>query len=90
MILLWLIENLVPLLSLQYKKTKAKHAAINISFTAIHFVIHTLLAGGIVFIAGWTEQHQFGLVHWISSSPLAVIVITCLTLDFFAGCFAIL
>jgi len=85
MILLWLVENMIPLISMDYKKSKGKHAAVNISFTAIHFVIHTLLAGGIVFIAGWTSQHHFGLIHLTQSSPLLIIVITCLTLDFFAG-----
>jgi len=57
MVLLWLIENAVPLINMNYKKSKGKHASINISFTAIHFIIHTLLAGGIIFIADWTEKN---------------------------------
>jgi sterol desaturase/sphingolipid hydroxylase (fatty acid hydroxylase superfamily) len=85
MVLLWLIENAAPLINMNYKKSKGKHASINISFTAIHFIIHTLLAGGIIFIADWTEKNNFGLVHIGSISPLAVILITCLVLDFFAG-----
>ena len=85
MVFLWIIENAIPLLQTQYKKSKGRHAATNIAFTAIHFIIHTLLAGGIIFIAGWTNEHQFGLVHWSKLSPLALIITTCLVLDFFAG-----
>jgi sterol desaturase/sphingolipid hydroxylase (fatty acid hydroxylase superfamily) len=85
MVLLWLVENAIPLVNTHYKKTKGKHAATNVAFTAIHFIIHTFLAGGIVFIAGWTEKNNFGLVHWANLQPLMVILITCLVLDFFAG-----
>ncbi len=85
MVFLWIIENAIPLLQTDYKKSKGRHAATNIAFTAIHFVIHTLLAGGIVFIAGWTNEHQFGMVYWFNLSPLALIIATCLVLDFFAG-----
>ena len=85
MILLWLIENAIPLLHNNYKKTKGRHALVNVGFTAIHFVIHTLLAGGIVFIAGWTASHHFGIIPVVGGGPLATILITCLVLDFFAG-----
>ena len=85
MVLLWAVEHLVPLIQNQYKKTKLRHAGTNLSFTAIHFVIHTLLAGGIVVIAGHTSSNGFGLVNWVGGSPLITILITCLTLDFFAG-----
>ena len=61
MVLLWLVENAVPLVHTHYKKSKSKHASTNVAFTAIHFIIHTLLAGGIIFIAGWTEKNNFGL-----------------------------
>lgn len=85
MVLLWAVEHLIPLIHNQYKKTKLRHAGTNLAFTAIHFVIHTLLAGGIVFIAGYTSSSGFGLVHWMGGGAMATILITCLTLDFFAG-----
>lgn len=85
MVLLWAAENLVPLIQGAYKKTKARHASVNLGFTAIHFVVHTFMAAGIVFIAGWTEKTGFGLVHWLGPSPLLSIITTCLVLDFFAG-----
>jgi sterol desaturase/sphingolipid hydroxylase (fatty acid hydroxylase superfamily) len=43
------------------------------------------LAGGIVFIAGWTNTHQVGIVQWVNGGALVTILITCFTLDFFAG-----
>jgi sterol desaturase/sphingolipid hydroxylase (fatty acid hydroxylase superfamily) len=85
MLLLLVIEQLIPLLDNQYKKTKAKHGALNVGFTAIHFIIHTFMAVGIVLIAAWTEKYNVGIIRWWSFSPLAIILITCLVLDFFAG-----
>ena len=85
MVLLWIVENTIPLLDTHYKKSKSRHAAINISFTAIHFIIHTLLAGGIILIADWTQKNNFGLIHLGNFSPLVIILITCFVLDFFAG-----
>ena len=82
MVLLWAVEHLVPLIHNHYKKTKVRHAGTNLAFTAIHFVIHTLLAGGIIVIAGYTSSNGFGLVNWIGGSALITILITCLTLDF--------
>jgi sterol desaturase/sphingolipid hydroxylase (fatty acid hydroxylase superfamily) len=85
MVFLWIVENAIPLIDPHYKKTKYKHAVINISFTAIHFVIHTLMAAGIIFIASWTKSTGFGLIYLVNTSPLVVILITCFVLDFFAG-----
>ncbi|MFZ9262250.1 MAG: sterol desaturase family protein [Chitinophagaceae bacterium] len=85
MILLWAIEHLVPLIHNHYKKNKLRHAGTNLAFTAIHFVIHTLLAGGIVLIAGYTTTNGWGIVQWTNAGALSTILITCLTLDFFAG-----
>ena len=85
MILLWMVEYLIPLIHNHYKKSKARHAGTNLAFTAIHFVIHTLLAGGIILIASWTSTHGFGLVNWVGGNALVTILITCFTLDFFAG-----
>ncbi|MEY3433340.1 MAG: hypothetical protein RL131_1276 [Bacteroidota bacterium] len=85
MILLWLIENAIPLVQTHYKKNKSQHAKTNLAFTAIHFIIHTFLAGGIVFISERTANTKFGIIHWSSFGPLGTILITCLVLDFFAG-----
>jgi len=85
MLLLWVIEGAIPLISMKYKKTKVRHAFVNLSFTIMHFVIHTLLAILILMIADWTKQEQFGLVYWLKANVLWTIVISALVLDFFGG-----
>jgi len=85
MVLLWIIEGSIPLITMHYKKTKVRHAFVNIGFTAIHFIIHTFLAIFILMIADWTKAHQFGLVYWLNTGALATIIICAFTLDFFGG-----
>ncbi|MCU0379803.1 MAG: sterol desaturase family protein [Chitinophagaceae bacterium] len=85
LMLLWILENAIPLVHMHYKKSKGRHAAVNLGFTLIHFIVHTILAIFIVMIADWTKAHQFGLVYWLKANVLWTIVISALTLDFFAG-----
>ena len=82
---LWLIENAIPLVHMHYKKSKGRHAAINLGFTVIHFIIHTFLAVFIVLIADWTMANQFGLVYWVGANVLWTIILSALVLDFCAG-----
>jgi sterol desaturase/sphingolipid hydroxylase (fatty acid hydroxylase superfamily) len=70
---------------MHYKKTKVRHAFVNLSFTFMHFVIHTLLAILILMIADWTRQEQFGLVYWLKANVIWTIIISALVLDFFGG-----
>ena len=81
----WIIEGSIPLLQLQYKKSKLKHAATNFSFTVIHLVIHTFLAVLIVMISDWCRLQQFGIVYWLNAGIGTTILIAFLTLDFFGG-----
>lgn len=81
----WIIEGVIPLLPMQYKKTKLRHAGINFSFTVIHLIIHTFLAILIVKLSDWCLHHQFGLVYWINASIGLTILVSFLTLDFFGG-----
>ena len=85
MILLWMIENAIPQISMHYKKTKVRHAFVNIAFTSIHFIIHTFLAIFILLLADWTRANHFGLVYWLNAGPLATIIISALVIDFFGG-----
>src|SRR4051812_3372509 len=85
MLLLWFVEGAIPLLQLQYKKNKIRHAAVNLSFTAIHLLIHTGFAVLIVLLSDWARAANFGLTHWFRTSVVAGIVVTILTLDFFGG-----
>jgi sterol desaturase/sphingolipid hydroxylase (fatty acid hydroxylase superfamily) len=81
----WILEGSIPLLSLAYRKSKARHAAVNVGFTIIHLVIHTFLALLIIRLSDWCLQQQFGLVYLLNAGIAGTIIISFLTLDFFGG-----
>jgi sterol desaturase/sphingolipid hydroxylase (fatty acid hydroxylase superfamily) len=85
MLLLWILEGAVPLLSLQYRKNKWRHAGINFSFTVIHLLIHTGFAVFIILLSDWTRAAGFGLTQWLGTGTLATILISFIVLDFFGG-----
>ncbi len=85
MLLLWVIEGAIPMLSLSYRKNKWKHASVNFSFTLIHLLIHTGFAVFIVLISDYCAQAGIGLVHWSNAGILWTIIISFLVLDFFGG-----
>ena len=82
LLLFWIIEGAIPLVSLHYKKNKLKHAAVNFGFTIIHLVIHTFLAIFIVTLSDWCKDTGFGLVYWFNANILMTIIIGVLALDF--------
>ena len=83
--ILWFVENSLPLVRNQYRKTKARHAGVNLLFTLFHLIIHALLAVVLVLLVTWCQQHQFGVVHWLGLGTLATIVVGVLSMDFFGG-----
>ncbi len=85
LLIFWVIEGAIPLIGMQYKKSKSRHAGVNFSFTVIHLIIHTFLAILIVMLSDWCLSHQFGLVYWLNANVLGIIIISFLTLDFFGG-----
>src|ERR1044071_9897722 len=85
LLIFWVIEGSIPLLTLTYKKNKARHAAINFGFTVIHLIIHTFLAILIVLLSDWCRAHEFGLVYWANAGIFGTILISFLVLDFFGG-----
>ena len=85
MLLLWLLEGAIPLLSLQYKRHKLRHAAVNFSFTIMHLVIHTGFAVLIVLLSDWTKAHNWGLVQWLHAGTAGAIIIAFFVLDFLAA-----
>jgi sterol desaturase/sphingolipid hydroxylase (fatty acid hydroxylase superfamily) len=85
MLLLWMIEGAIPLIALQYKKNKWKHAGINFSFTVMHLVIHTGFAVLIVLLSDLSRTNGWGLVQWLQAGTFGTILITFLVLDFFGG-----
>jgi sterol desaturase/sphingolipid hydroxylase (fatty acid hydroxylase superfamily) len=85
MVILWMIEGAIPLLPLKYKKNKFRHAGVNLFFTVIHIVIHSVFGIIIVLISDWAARNQFGLVYWSNATIVWTIVISALMLDFFGG-----
>ncbi len=85
LVLLWAVESAIPLLQMNYKKTKGRHAMVNIGFTVIHFAIHTLLAIFILTLSDWTKNRQFGLVYWLGTDIMMTLLVSALVLDFCAG-----
>jgi sterol desaturase/sphingolipid hydroxylase (fatty acid hydroxylase superfamily) len=85
LLILWIIEGAIPLLTLKYKKTKLKHAAVNLTFTVIHLIIHTGFGLLIVKLSDWADVKQFGLVYWLNTSVIFTIIISALLLDLFGG-----
>jgi len=82
LLLFWIIEGAIPLISLQYKKTKLRHAGVNFIFTVIHLIIHTFLAIFIVLLSDLCYDTGFGLVYWFNTGILAAVIIGVLALDF--------
>lgn len=82
LLIFWIIEGAIPLLPMQYKKNKVKHASVNFGFTVIHLIIHTLLAILIVKLSDWCEHAGFGMVYWFNANILFTILIGVLALDF--------
>jgi sterol desaturase/sphingolipid hydroxylase (fatty acid hydroxylase superfamily) len=85
MLLLWLVEGAIPLVSLQYKKNKWRHASVNFTFTIIHLIIHTGFGVLIVLLSDACKNAGFGLSNWLNASVLGSIIISFFVLDFFGG-----
>jgi sterol desaturase/sphingolipid hydroxylase (fatty acid hydroxylase superfamily) len=85
LLLFWIIEGAIPLLPMTYKKTKSRHAIVNLGFTVIHLIIHTFLAIFIVMLCDWCKANQFGLVYWFHASIIGTVIISLLVLDLFGG-----
>lgn len=81
----WIMEGAIPLLQLKYRKTKLKHAAVNLTFTLFHLIIHSILAFVIIKISDWCVANNFGIVQWLSVGIGLKIVVSFLVLDFFMG-----
>lgn len=82
LLLFWIIEGAIPLFPLHYKRNKLTHAIVNLGFTLIHLIIHTVLAVLIVLLADWCNKESFGLVYWVHANTLMIIIIGVLALDF--------
>lgn len=85
LLIFWILEGAIPLLSLRFRKNRLRHAGTNFGLTIIHLVIHTFLAILIVLMSDWCRDNQFGLVYWLHAGIIATILITVFVVDFFGG-----
>jgi sterol desaturase/sphingolipid hydroxylase (fatty acid hydroxylase superfamily) len=83
----WVIEGAVPLVKLQYKKNKWRHALVNMGFTLMTLAIQMVLAIFIVKLSDWCKENEFGLAYWLNAGIGGTIILSVLILDFFGGWF---
>ncbi len=84
-LILWIIEGGIPLITMRYKKSKFRHAVINFTFTLFHLIIHAALAVYVVLICDWCVANHFGLVQWLNFPVWAIVIFGILSMDFFGG-----
>jgi sterol desaturase/sphingolipid hydroxylase (fatty acid hydroxylase superfamily) len=82
LLIFWIIEGAIPLISPNYKKNKVRHAGVNFIFTVIHLILHTGLAILIVLLSEWCLRNGFGLVYWFNANVPMTVIIGVLALDF--------
>lgn len=82
LLIFWIIEGAIPLISLRYKKNKLRHAGVNFMFTILHLIIHTALAILIVMLSDWCLHNNWGLVYWFNAGVLMTVFIGVMALDF--------
>ena len=76
----WLLEGLLPLRRLPYKKWQ--HALPNFFFTITSIVVNFSLAFLLLTTADWVNANQFGLVHLVSLPFWLYVLLGVLFLDF--------
>jgi sterol desaturase/sphingolipid hydroxylase (fatty acid hydroxylase superfamily) len=63
----WILESLVPLYQMRYRKWR--HAGVNIFFTVTTILVNFPLAFILVQSADWAQGSKFGLLHWLPNIP---------------------
>jgi sterol desaturase/sphingolipid hydroxylase (fatty acid hydroxylase superfamily) len=76
----WLLEGLMPMRSLRYKKWR--HAWPNFFFTATSVLVNFFLAFLLLQTADWTQANAFGLLQLVALPFWACVVLGVLLLDF--------
>lgn len=69
----WILEGIVPLFSVTYKKLK--HAVPNFFFTLTTIVINFPLAFLLLKTSDWTITNDFGIINWLPEMPLWLYVV---------------
>ena len=76
----WLLEGLIPMRSLRYKKWR--HAWPNFFFTATSVLVNFFLAFLLLQTADWTQANGFGLLQLVALPFWVYVVLGVLLLDF--------
>ena len=76
----WLLEGLIPMRSLRYKKWR--HAWPNFFFTATSVLVNFFLAFLLLQTADWTQANAFGLLQLVALPFWVSVVLGVLLLDF--------
>ena len=74
----WILEGIVPLFSVKYKKWK--HAIPNFFFTLTTIIVNFPLAFLLLKTSDWTIANDFGIINWLPEMPLWLYVLSGLLL----------
>ena len=69
----WILEGIVPLFSIKYKKWR--HALPNFFFTLTTIIINLPLAFLLLMTSDWTTTSNFGIINWLPVMPLWLYVL---------------
>jgi sterol desaturase/sphingolipid hydroxylase (fatty acid hydroxylase superfamily) len=69
----WILEGIVPLFSVRYKKWR--HALPNLFFTLTTIIVNFPLAFLLLKTSDWTIQNDFGIINWLPEMPLWLYVL---------------
>lgn len=69
----WILEGIVPLFSVKYKKWR--HALPNLFFTLTTIIFNFPLAFLLLKTSDWTVENNFGIINWLPEMPLWLYVV---------------
>lgn len=81
----WILEGIVPLFSVKYKKWR--HALPNLFFTLTTIIVNFPLAFVLLKTSDWTVANNFGVINWLPDMPLWLYVILGVMLLDFIGAY---
>lgn len=69
----WVLEGIIPLFSVSYKKWK--HAIPNFFFTLTTIIVNFPLAFLLLKTSDWTVDNNFGIINWLPEMPFWLYVL---------------
>ena len=69
----WILEGIVPLFSVKYKKWR--HALPNLFFTVTTIIVNFPLAFLLLETSDWATENKFGILNWLPEMPLWLYVL---------------